>query len=131
MHIFIFLRLPFGIGALEYEHIQKDDEDTHDDGEKDRDIRSSGKLHREKLGIDYIANELHRSYDFRMEFFPYMCDMDIDRLENLLTGFIVTPDLFIEKFPIEDFSLITDEDVEEIVLLRGEVNSLFSMEYLV
>lgn len=117
MHVFIFLRLPFGIGTLEYEHIEKDDENAHDECEEDRDISSSSKFHREKLGIDCIADEFHGSDDFRVEFFPYMCNMHIDSLEDLLAGFIVSPDFFIEKISIQYFSLIAYEYFEEIILL--------------
>ena len=44
--------------------------------------------------------------------------MDIDRLEDFLRHIIVSPDFFIEEVSTEDFSLIFDEDFQEMILLR-------------
>ncbi len=45
VHVFCLFRLPFSIRTFEYEDIEKDDEDTHDDREKGGDLGTGSECH--------------------------------------------------------------------------------------
>ena len=77
----------------------------------------------EKLPFIYhISREFHRTDEVGSEFFPEVSDMDIDGIESVVARVILSPDCLIEEVSIEYRSPMFDEDGEEFVLFRGEID---------
>lgn len=66
--------------------------------------------------VNYISDELDGADEIWGEFFAEMSDMYVDSFEDFVTRVIVSPYRLIEIVSIEDFSPVSDEALEELIL---------------